>query len=576
MCQNRLSTAQAGENYDAERPYIKQAKRGVYVFYRGKTLLSRVDPVKQTERAVEAALPLAGRTLYMLPSPLLGYGIPLLMENLPPDSALLCVEADSALAALARKYIDALKTSRSDGMRFIQTKNPSAAAAFVRKVWGQRRFRRVEVLRLTGGWQLNAEVYEAELAMLRRVIATEWSNAMTLSKLGRLYIRNAIRNLSLLADRPGVEKLSFGCRPMFVLGAGPSLDDFLDNVERNPPPESCAVICADTALRPLKERNIKPDLVVALEAQHWNLRDFSGMGDWRVPVAMDMSALPSVNGVLGGENYLFWTRWTELSIFERISALKILPMELPPLGSVGLSALSLALTLGTGPIFTAGIDFSFTVDKYHCRGSPSHGEALLRHTRFGGLYPSAAAFRAQEVTGALKNDALKSDPVMKNYRDLFEAEFAGSGRVFAISGRGLPLGVETLSYEAALSSMWKSPAMSSDMAGASIAPATAVARPQNTVLIRLFIESELKMLHELLRILKGETEAGRLDFLLGAVSYLWAHFPDCAGLGGARPPSSDIVFLKRVRVEIEPFIKTWELARTKLDELENAPKHDEL
>jgi hypothetical protein len=570
MFQNRLSAVQTGENHDTEYPCIKPAKHGFYVFYRGKTLLSRIDPVKQAERAVKAVLPLAGRTLYMLPSPLLGYGIPLIIENLPPDSALLCIEADAALAEISLEYVNALKTSCPNGMRVIQTKNPSAAAAFVRKVWGQRRFRRVETLRLTGGWHLNAEVYEAETAMLRRVIATEWSNAMTLSKLGRLYMRNAIRNLSLLAACPGAEKLYFGRRPMFVLGAGPSLDDFLDNVERNPPPESCAIICADTALRPLKERNIKPDLVVALEAQHWNLRDFNGMGDWRVPVAMDMSALPAVNGVLGRETYLFWTRWTELSIFERLSALKILPVELPPLGSVGLSALSLALMLGTGTIFTAGIDFSFTIDKYHCRGSPSHGEALIRHTRFGGLYPSAPAFRAQSIMGALKNGALKSDPAMKNYRDMFEAEFAGSGRVFAIAGCGLPLGVETLSYEAALSAMRKA-------AYASVEPLPAagvVARPPDTALIRSFIESELEMLRELLCILKGETEAGRLDFLLDAVSYLWAHFPDCAGAGGARPPSSDIGFLKRVRVEIEPFIKTWELARTTLappnvDELED-------
>ncbi|MDR1148242.1 MAG: DUF115 domain-containing protein [Spirochaetaceae bacterium] len=551
MFQNRLSAAQTGENHDTEGPYIKPAKHGFYVFYRGKTLLSRIDPVKQAERAVKAVLPLAGRTLYMLPSPLLGYGLPLIIENLPADSALLCIEADAALAALSQEYVNALKTSCPNGMRFIQTKNPAAAAAFVRKVWGQRRFRRVETLRLTGGWQLNAEVYEAETDMLRRVIATEWSNAMTLSKLGRLYIRNAIRNLSLLAACPGAEKLYLGRRPMFVLGAGPSLDDFLDNVERNPPPESCAIICADTALRPLKEREIKPDLVVALEAQHWNLRDFNGMGAWHVPVAMDMSALPAVNGVLGGESYLFWTRWTELSIFERLSALKILPVELPPLGSVGLSALSLALMLGTGPIFTAGIDFSFTIDKYHCRGSPSHGEALIRHTRFGGLYPSAAAFRAQDLTGALK-----SDPAMKNYRDLFEAEFAGSGRVFAIAGRGLPLGVETLSYEAALSAIRRAPHMSN----APLPAAGLVVRPPDTALIRSFIESELEMLHELLSILKGETGAARLDFLLDAASYLWAHFPDCAGAGGARPPAGDIGFLKRVRVEIEPFIKTWELA----------------
>ena len=60
----------------------------------------------------------------------------------------------------------------------------------------------------------------------------------------------------------------------------------------------------------------------------------------------------------------------------------------------------------------------------------------------------------------------------------------------------------------------------------------------------------------MLAVLKGERKvtAARLDSLLDTASYLWAHFPDCAGAGGTRPPSTDIVFLKRVRAEIEPFL----------------------
>ncbi|MDR0409440.1 MAG: DUF115 domain-containing protein [Spirochaetaceae bacterium] len=535
------------ENHDTGQPCLEQVKRGFSVSYRGKILLSRVDPVKQAERVVASSLPLNERTLYLLPSPLLGYGIPLIIEKLPSDSALLCVEADEVLAAFSQKYINALNVAHFGAIHFIQTKSPSALAFFVRKTWGQRRFRRVETLCITGGWQLNAEIYEAQTAALRRVIATEWSNAMTLSKLGRLYIRNAIRNLVSLASCPGVNALSFDGRPVFVLGAGPSLDDFLDNFEQEPPPEGCVVICADTALRPLKERDIKADLVVALESQHWNLRDFSGLGGWHIPLAMDLSALPAVNKVLGGETYFFWTRWTELSLFERLSVLKLLPPELPALGSVGLSAVSLALSLGTGPVFTAGIDFSFTLDKYHCRGSPSHSEALAGHTRFGTIYP-AAAFMARHVHGTLR-----SDPVMKNYRDLFEAEFAGYGRVFAIEG-GLPLGVETLSYKEALSTIRK---VDFDKLAVSGFPRSDEGCTPKSALIKSFIESELAMLRELLSILKGETGTEHLDFLLDALSYLWAHFPDCAGMGEVHPSSADIAFLKRVRVEIEPFIKTW-------------------
>jgi hypothetical protein len=399
---------------------------------------------------VEASLPLSAGTLYLLPSPLLGYGIPLIMQNLPPDSALLCIEADPALYDLSSKYIGCLEAVKDDRFRFVRTGDPAALAAFAGRVWGYRRFRRVSELRLTGGWQLHAGFYEAALDLLRRAVSTEWSNALTLARLGRRYMRNAIKNLHLLAERPGVESLDFGGCPVLVLGAGPSLDGLLDHLKRRLGrqglPSGCRILCVDTALRPLVERNLKPDLVVALEAQHWNLRDFSGLSDRKIPVAMDLSALPATSGVLGGETYIFWTRWTDLSIFERLSALELLPLELPALG------------------------------------------------------------------------------------------------------------VETLPYDQAMRAI-------AEVSLSGGKPAVTAPPPPRARLLLSFIEREKGLLYELLGILKGESvaAAGRLDDLLDQASYLWAHFPDCAA-GVSRPPADNIIFLKRVRAEIEPFIKVWDQA----------------
>ncbi|MDR0399710.1 MAG: hypothetical protein LBH51_02045, partial [Treponema sp.] len=53
---------------------------------------------------------------------------------------------------------------------------------------------------------------------------------------------------------------------------------------------------------------------------------------------------------------------------------------------------------------------------------------------------------------------------------------------------------------------------------------------------------------------------GRLETLLDECDYLWAHFPECAETGGRRPGAGDISFLRRVRFEIDPFLKLWDLA----------------
>jgi hypothetical protein len=74
-----------------------------------------------------------------------------------------------------------------------------------------------------------------------------------------------------------------------------------------------------------------------------------------------------------------------------------------------------------------------------------------------------------------------------------------------------------------------------------------------------FIRHEIKILTELKAMLSGVVppEPARLEELLDNADYLWAHFPECAG-AGRRPPSTDLSFLKRVRTEIEPFLKLWE------------------
>jgi hypothetical protein len=224
---------------------------------------------------------------------------------------------------------------------------------------------------------------------------------------------------------------------------------------------------------------------------------------------------------------------------------------------------SLALRLGSGPVFTAGMDFSFTIDRSHCRGSPSHSEILRRHTRFGGLYPTEAAFRPKNTfipTG--DGGVLLSTPAMTRYKSLFDAEFAGSGRIFAVEGGGLPLAVPALSSEAAFREMRRAAAKAAAPAPARSAGGRA---GEKAALLRTFIEGEKKTLEEILSRLKdgksvGEGSAERLESLLDSAGYLWAHFPDCAGAGGTRPPASDLGFLKRVRAEIEPFIKTWDMA----------------
>ncbi|MCL2319284.1 MAG: DUF115 domain-containing protein [Treponema sp.] len=446
--------------------------------------------------------------------------------------------------------------------------DPEGVCAFVRKTWGERRFRRVELIRLTGGWQLFPGLYEETALALRRELAVEWGNAMTLIRLGRLYSRNLIRNLALLRSSKNTGALNYGSSPVLVLGAGPSLDPLLDVFSalsggriKSPGRRGFKIICADTCLPALHERAILPDLAVILESQHWNLRDFSGARGRKIDAALDLSALPGSARILGGERFFFATPWTGLALIRRLEEAGLLPQTFPPLGSVGLSAVALALGISSGPVFTAGIDFSYTLDAYHARSTPGHGDLERRQNRFRSIINAGAAFRDGTFTALSKTGAaVRSDPAMRNYRNLFEQEFSANPRITDIAGPGLPLGVKTVTPEEAFAILNRKGTASPGKIAHNEAAQTTAGQ------IAAFIRRERDTLVLLRGMLSGESpmDPARLEELLDTADYLWAHFPECAG-AGRRPPSSNLGFLKRVRAEIEPFLKCWEMALRELE-----------
>jgi hypothetical protein len=543
-----------------QEPFDRNQSSGAGFVRNGITLLSGLDPVRRCERTADAVSVL-DKTLYFCPSPLYGYGLARFLSRLEteaPNSAVLCIEADSELYELSLNNIGVNTFGKK--LQITNICDAGALCTFVRETWGARAFKRIETIRFTGGWQLFSDLYDSLCEALRREIATDWGNALTLAMLGRLYIRNALRNISLLSRFLTIDKLSFGEAPVLVLGAGPSLDETLDILKTRFPEIHCPksrpfrIICVDTCLGALKARNIQPDLVVILESQHWNLRDFTGCKGWEVPAAVDLSALPLSTQILSGEIFLFMTPWTELRIFGRLKKSGLLPPIIPPLGSVGLTATELARRLTRGKIILCGLDFSFTADKYHARGTPGHLSRLCTQTRFNGIANSGYD-TGSFTTVSKSGNPVRSNPVMRNYCELFQREFSDDPRLVDIFGRGLPLGVKTLSPEDVLSLLDEEGIKISGMEFSKENLVPEKGEQPDSDRLFCFYNEEKNRLTELRDILTGETtaEQGRLFNLITECDYLWAQFPDYSG--GRKPDITDISFLKRVRAEIDPMIK---------------------
>jgi hypothetical protein len=225
---------------------------------------------------------------------------------------------------------------------------------------------------------------------------------------------------------------------------------------------------------------------------------------------------------------------------------------------------ALALKIGNGPVITGGIDFSFSMDATHARSTPRRRDVENRQTRFRSLIDTDAGLGNGTCTAVSKTGKqVRSNPAMRKYRDLFEQEFGGNPRLLDITGPGLPLGVKTITAMEAFAILNGTGDLPLAQKPATVGAKKVQAGESE---IAAFAKREADALKELKDILTGtvSSEPDKLEALLDAADYLWAHFPECAGAGHKCPPATDLSFLKRIRAEIDPFLKLWEITLEEL------------
>jgi len=250
---------------DAEGPRVVATDKGPTLLAGGIPFYAPDDPVGSAVRRA-AAVPLEPRTLVYVPSAGLGHGLAELLARLPADCAVLCVEIDQRVMALAT----ARGLPADPRLRVVRTADELGVVACFQAM-GPGRFRRVREAALSGGWRIAPERYRAFREALELTLRTWWRNRMTLVMLGGRLVRNLLDNLPLLAAAGDAADLAADL-PVVVAGAGPSLDDAIPALRALR--GRYALVAADTALPALARAGVPPDLVVCLEAQQANLRDF--------------------------------------------------------------------------------------------------------------------------------------------------------------------------------------------------------------------------------------------------------------------------------------------------------------
>ena len=528
-----------------EKPCLVPAGQGFSVLYKNRYLYSRYSPESAAERAV-VALSIRPQSLVLVFSPLLCYGLESLFNKIPEDSFVLFIEKEAALRDLTVQYLSPFLKAHTNSVLCTPDTIQDVVSLFdVNAGCIQLScVRRTVPVELSSAYRLNESFYTQITKIIDGGINQFWRNRITLIKLGRLYAKNLLRNLGRIPTSRILMPDSAES-PFLICGAGPSLDKQIPFIKRIQ--KKLFIIAVDSALVPLLKNGIRPDAVLAVECQLANEKAFIGAVESGVPIIADLTSRPQILSLTGGDVLFFVSEYEKTTFFNRICASTTNVPVFEPLGSVGLSALEAALFLRKTddvPVLFCGLDFAFVPCKTHCREAPSHAQMLASHNRLKPLLNADSSFRKDTVAVAGKNGTVcLTQPSLLGYGKNFEAHYADKKNVFDISNFGIDTGCIKLTEQLAdnVLSSYK------DKSSGCFAQ---LPLHNNTAEIADFYRTERDMLQNLRHMLATGGDSVRILEIIKKCEYLYLHFPD-----GYKTPSDDLSFLKRVRGEIDFFLK---------------------
>lgn len=529
-----------------EEPCLVKSGQGFSVSYKDKLLYSKYNPQKNIQTIIENINILEG-TLILCISPVLEYGLEELAKKLPNNSLMLGCEIDEKLFDIAKKQSENLLCTKEN--KFILLP-PNEVFELPERLCKKRQnangiplpelgsFKRVIKIEFSAGFTFNKDFYENLFTACRNSISQFWKNRITLIKFGRRYSSNIFKNLSFLFEVQTLPKIS---KPILVCAAGESAWETLKYVKtiRN----NICLIVTDVLLPTLKDFNICADFVICEESQQIIAQAFTGCKNSFKTLICSLTSCPSLPKKRNAIFYL--SMFCEANFLNKIKSNSIVKTQIPPLGSVGLSAIHLALLMRSSnsvPVFFSGMDFSFSLGKSHVKLSMHDKKRRSTSNRIHSFY-----FVANEwlkITGKDGNQVF-SNKIMISYAELFEYMFAKSKNLFDCGKTGINLGIKQLSIE-------KIKEYFSDKNDKSLY--SSEERLPNKNAIKM-LEEELSALIKLRNILTGKEKIPQESLektimnILKEREYLYLHFPD------GYKPSCEKQFLNRVRIEIDYFIK---------------------
>ena len=545
-----------------EKPCLVQAKQGFSVSYKNKFLYSKYNPQSTIEKLI-SELQIQEDSLIIINSPILFYGIDLLKNKLPNNSVIIAIEHDKNL------YDFSINCEESNFKNFQNTFcnfnyfnlnsqneiiNLFLNKNFTNKIHSCKRVVKINLSVILNEYEL---FYQTVFNYFTNYISQFWKNRITLTKLGKLFSKNIFLNLPQIATSQKV-KLNSINKPILVFGAGTSLDKTVKDLEKSKLSlKDFFIICVDSALKPLLEYKINPDIVVAVESQLANEKAFIGTTKSSYLLISDFTSRPNINKYKNkSDNFIsfIFTEYCNANFLDKIKNLSLPVLNFIPLGSVGLYAIQLAIKLRKDnyPIFFTGLDFAYTTDSTHCKNAPASFNKLLNSSRINSLIKVDSAFKFGTSYFLLYNQKIISDKPLQNYAVQFIENFGQIQNLYNLSETSIFDFIDNNQNikQIHTTDIFELTKIYFSKQNNKIDFIENISK-NTTEKIKNYISNEILELNEIKNyLMNGNIQIENLKEKINEHDYLFLHFPD--GYNGAK---TDLSFLKRVRNEIDFFLK---------------------
>ncbi len=338
-------------------PQIIESEDGKNIFYRNKFLYTDKNIDRRVKSKLES-LDISDNTLIIVPSPLFYHGAETLIKSTSINCRILFVEHDRELYYLSENPFTNYSSILLEDDKSLAEYSGSFDFSDIRKII---------IFPLNNGYFINRIFYNRVFEYFRSSLSRFWKNKITMISLSSRWYSNIFKNLPCYSDSYPLSSLKME-GPVFLAGAGESVEKALPLIKKYR--ESFTLVSIDTAVNTLINYDIVPDYILAVESQFYNIYDFYSCKNLKIPLICDISCYPETLRITNGNNYFFFSGFSDSPFLKWMEKSRLLPDKIPPLGSVGVTALYISLMLTDSSVIYSGLDFSFVPGKSHSKDSP--------------------------------------------------------------------------------------------------------------------------------------------------------------------------------------------------------------